>query len=761
MLNTAKNRIIVALAMGIVALVAILPVAAQQQGASATRSFSATTVDAGATVTVTIEFANTGGFGRITETLPAGFTYVSSSVADTNVTVTGQSVRFGLFQERSPITYTVTASGTAGSYDFSGTLRDSDRADHTVGGPTTVTVEGTAAEPTATPAPTAPPATTSATRSFSSMTVTAGDELMVTIAFANAGSLARITETLPAGFMYVSSTVADSNVTVTGQDVKFNLFQESSPFTYTVTASMAGSYDFSGKLRDADRNDHTVGGATSVTVLAAPEPTAPPGPSAMRSFASEFVSADGDVNVTITVANYGGFGRVTETLPAGFTYKSSDLDDSQVDASGGQTVSFTLQSDSSFTYVVSASGVAGAHHFSGELTDSDRMTHAVGGATSVTVQLPSGPASRAFAPTQVLAGGTVTVTINAGDYGGFGRVTETLPTGFTYVSSSLDAVQVMELGGNRVRFTLQGEESFTYEVTAPTVLNTYIFLGVLTNSDRVDTSVGGTSSIRVGTAAPPPPAPATPVPPPPAVPTAVPPPADANVRPTFDDGIVQERSIGENAGAGANVGDPVTATDAKGDELTYLILGDDATHFEIDSSTGQITVGEGTTLDFETRSSYSVTVRAQDPLGLADIATATTAPTSTPAPTATRRPATATPVPTATMLAPTATAAPTATTPPPTATSAPTATPEPEPTMAPPTATTAPTAMPEPTATPEPEPTAAPTPAPTATTAPPAPTATTAPVEPEEEAGFPVVIILLIIVAIVVVAVIFFVVRRR
>ena len=291
---------------------------------------------------------------------------------------------------------------------------------------------------------------------------------MVRIAFANAGDLARITETLPAGFMYVSSSLPDSNVVVTGQDVGFRLFGVTSPFTYTVTASMAGSFDFAGRLKTSPTDSYTVGGPTSVTVLAAPEPTATPGPSATRSFASAFVSADGDVNVTITVANYGGFGRVTETLPPGFTYKSSDLDDAQVDASGGQTVEFNLQSDSSFTYVVSASGVAGAHHFSGQLTDSDRMMHVVGGPTSVTVQLPPGPASRAFAPSQALPGATVRVTINAAatDYGGFGRVTETLPTGFTYVSSSLDAAQVTELGGNRVRFTLQGEDSFTYEVTA-------------------------------------------------------------------------------------------------------------------------------------------------------------------------------------------------------------------------------------------------------------------------------------------------------
>ena len=46
----------------------------------------------------------TGGPARITETLPAGFTYVSSSVDDDKVRVTGQEVRFSLFEVTSPFT---------------------------------------------------------------------------------------------------------------------------------------------------------------------------------------------------------------------------------------------------------------------------------------------------------------------------------------------------------------------------------------------------------------------------------------------------------------------------------------------------------------------------------------------------------------------------------------------------------------------------------------------------------------------------------
>ena len=70
-------------------------------------------------------------------------------------------------------------------------------------------------------------------------------------------------------------------------------------------------------------------------------------------------------------------------------------------------------------------------------------------------------ATRSFNPATVAPGGQVTVTIAAANYGQGGGVTETLPSGFTYVSSSeigrlLDASQVTELSGNQVRFILSG-----------------------------------------------------------------------------------------------------------------------------------------------------------------------------------------------------------------------------------------------------------------------------------------------------------------
>ena len=108
-------------------------------GAMATRSFSTPAVAAGGQLVVTIEANNFGSFGGVTETLPTGFSYVSSSLPVDLVVATGQEVRFTLFGE-SNFTYTVTASNTAGSYSFSGVLKDSTGIDYQVAGPSVITV---------------------------------------------------------------------------------------------------------------------------------------------------------------------------------------------------------------------------------------------------------------------------------------------------------------------------------------------------------------------------------------------------------------------------------------------------------------------------------------------------------------------------------------------------------------------------------------------------------------------------------------------
>ena len=98
-------------------------------------------------------------------------------------------------------------------------------------------------------------------------------------------------------------------------------------------------------------------------------------------------------------------------------------------------------------------------------------------------------------------------------------------------------------------------------------------------------------------------------------------PSASNSAPDFGNSPVV-RSVAENSAPGAAVGAPVSAVDSDpGDaaRLAYTLSGPDAGLFDIDSSTGQIRVGQATVLDYEAAvRSYSVTVTATDPSGAGD-----------------------------------------------------------------------------------------------------------------------------------------------
>ena len=192
----------------------------------------------------------------------------------------------------------------------------------------------------------------------------------------------------------------------------------------------------------------------------------------------------------------------------------------------------------------------------------------------------------------------------------------------------------------------------------------------------------------------------------------------SNHAPEFSEGANAERSVAEDAANPSNVGNPVTATDADGDNLTYTLEGPDAASFTLDSGTGQLRTVIA--LDYETKASYHVIVYVYDTRGGRDSIVVNIRVTDVA-----EQPAVVqSPVPIALpQLAETLAPEPTETpTPRPTATPAPqpTATPAPSPTPEPTaplwmlqsqwyTPTPAATAVTSPTATPEPTPTEAPT----------------------------------------------------
>ena len=89
--------------------------------------------------------------------------------------------------------------------------------------------------------------------------------------------------------------------------------------------------------------------------------------------------------------------------------------------------------------------------------------------------------------------------------------------------------------------------------------------------------------------------------------------SNINEIPVFTEGSSTTRSIPENTDSGANIGNPIAATDPEGDTLTYSLSGTNTNAFTIDSKTGQLMTKNS--LNYEIKSTYTVIVNASDENG--------------------------------------------------------------------------------------------------------------------------------------------------
>ena len=222
-------------------------------------------------------------------------------------------------------------------------------------------------------------------------------------------------------------------------------------------------------------------------------------PAASRDLPEVCIQPGSQFTVQISASNYGSAGQVTETLCTGWNYVSSSLDTEQVVVSGN-VVTFYLLGETSFTYTVQAPSTLDAScGISGTIKDFDQNVESVGGESQVSVcSDQNGPsASRDLPEVCIQPGGQFTVQISASNYGSAGQVTETLCTGWNYVSSSLDTEQVV-VSGNVVTFYLLGETSFTYTVQAPSTSGASCSIsGTIKDFDQNVGSVGGESQVSV------------------------------------------------------------------------------------------------------------------------------------------------------------------------------------------------------------------------------------------------------------------------
>ena len=222
---------------------------------------------------------------------------------------------------------------------------------------------------------------------------------------------------------------------------------------------------------------------------------------ATRMLPAEPVPAGDFFTVTIEVSGYGVIGQIVETLPEGFMYSKSTIASKDVNFSGTtNTVKFTFLDLTSFRYTVKASDTEGTYTFSGKLIDMEKKEHEVEGDDEIVIEESEEDdptATRTLPDEPIPAGESFTVEIEASHYGFFGKVFETFPEGFAYEDSTLNPESV-EVEDNTVKFSLEGEPSFTYTVTAPDAEGTYTFSGILIDEDKDEYDISGDTEIVVG-----------------------------------------------------------------------------------------------------------------------------------------------------------------------------------------------------------------------------------------------------------------------
>ena len=258
--------------------------------------------------------------------------------------------------------------------------------------------------------------------------------------------------------------------------------------------------------------------------------------------------------------------------------------------------------------------------------DGDTLTHTLEGPDAASFSIvPSSGQIRTKAALDANTKSTYSVTVRATDTkGGSATIAVTItvsvppnnlpvfsggPRSFTVyddVSAGTDIgspVRATDADGDTLTHTLEGPDALSFSIVASSgQIRTKAALDADTKSTysvtvRATDTKGGSATIAVTI-------------------TVIAPPNDP---PVFSEGASATRSVIADSPIGSNVGDPVEATDADDDTLTYRLGGEDAALFRIDSQTGQITTRIVLGSIF-VGAEFSVTVTASDGVEDASIA---------------------------------------------------------------------------------------------------------------------------------------------
>ena len=385
-------------------------------------------------------------------------------------------------------------------------------------------------------------------------------------------------------------SVAENAAAVTdiGEPIKAS-DSDNDKLTYTLGGVDGASFDIvkaSGQLQTKTALDHEGKSSYEVTVTVK-DPS----------------NASDRITVTITVtdveespafpADEDGARNVAENTGAG-----EDIGDPvAAEDDDGDSLTYTLGGDDAASFDIVAS--------TGQLQTKAALDHESKSSHSVTVSVSDGYDSEGN--TDTATDDTVAVTITVTDVEEDPEFTTGAPVVRSVAENTAAGVDIgkpvtaMDDQGDSQTYTLGGDHAASFDIAASTgQLKTKAALDYETKSSysvtvsvsdgydaegNADTAVDDTVAVTITV-------------------------TDVEEAPDFATGASVVRSVAENTEAGVDIGQPVAAVDDQGDSQTYTLGGDDAASFDITASTGQLKTKAA--LDYESKSSYSVTVSVSD-----------------------------------------------------------------------------------------------------------------------------------------------------
>ncbi|MBC8988471.1 DUF11 domain-containing protein, partial [Pedobacter sp. N36a] len=460
----------------------------------------------GSNVVFTLVATNNGpspGTGiTVTDLLPAGYTYVSSTPPAGTTYVPGTGV------------------WTIGALANAGTSRLTITATVNAAGPyaNTATITGTQTDPTAanntstvTPVP-LPTTDRSVIKTINNATPAVGSNVVFTVVATNngpsAGTGITVTDLLPAGYTYVSSTPPAGTTYVPGTGVwTIGVLAHTGTSTLTITATVnaAGPYTNTATISGTE-NDPSPANNTS-TVTPVPIPTTDR--SVVKTVNNATPAVGSNVVFTVVATNNGpsaGTGiTVTDLLPAGYTYVSSTppAGTTYVPGTGLWTIGALANTGTSTLTITATVNAAGPYANTATISGTENDPSPANNTSTVT-PVPVPTTDRSVVKTVNNAtpavGSNVVFTVvatNNGPSPGTGiTVTDLLPAGYTYVSSTPPAGTTYVSGtGLWTIGTLGNGASSTLTITATVnATGAYANTATITGTENDPTPGNNTST---------------------------------------------------------------------------------------------------------------------------------------------------------------------------------------------------------------------------------------------------------------------------